>query len=196
MRGFDQVPLPFFSYFRLFDRASKKDCVRRNNYTFGQRAIQSSAIENYGNWTTRHKRASPMNDKPRQLSFAISRDYTWKRGTTFYGRLLKWFHFQLTGYRHLHWFHRTDRCHNDWRNRDKPASLWTFRIPAQILLDRLRRRTTNSSVALSAVRVVVDRDSELIAWLSSWQIWMIFVRNEKLKVKDGSWVRAMATFNG
>lgn len=38
MRGFDQVPLPFFSYFRLFDRASKKDCVRGNNYTFGQRA--------------------------------------------------------------------------------------------------------------------------------------------------------------
>lgn len=69
MRGFDQVALPFLSYFRLFDRAGKKDCVRRNNYTFGQRAIQNSAIENYGNWMMRHKRASPTNDKPRQLPF-------------------------------------------------------------------------------------------------------------------------------
>lgn len=41
-------------------------------------------------------------------------------------RLLKWFHFQLTGYRHLRWLCRIDHCYIDWRDLDKPAFHSTF----------------------------------------------------------------------
>lgn len=38
--------------------------------------VSSNMARNYGNWTACYKRALRTSDRPRQLSFAIPRDYT------------------------------------------------------------------------------------------------------------------------